>query len=109
MNIAALLQKTARTFGESSAVSHGMQRCLTYSELAGRVERLAAVLVGPGFGPGPGGQGRYRDDQLSSIHGGVVRGLARRPGGCAPERQASPARNQLYHREFGRQALHRQP
>ena len=46
MNIAALLQKTARTFGESSAVSHGMQRCLTYSELAGRVERLAAVLVG---------------------------------------------------------------
>ncbi|GIT53503.1 MAG: hypothetical protein Ct9H300mP16_06630 [Pseudomonadota bacterium] len=47
MNIAALLQKTARTFGESSAFFLRMQRWLTYSELPGPgVERLAAVLVG---------------------------------------------------------------
>jgi acyl-CoA synthetase (AMP-forming)/AMP-acid ligase II len=46
MNVAALLQKTARSFGTSPAVSHGAQLCLTYAALADRVQRLAAGFTG---------------------------------------------------------------
>ena len=46
MNIAALLQKSARSFGTSPAVSYATHVYLTYSELADRVQQLAASLMG---------------------------------------------------------------
>ena len=45
MNIAALLQKSARSFGTSPAVSYATSVYLTYSELADRVQKLAAGFV----------------------------------------------------------------
>ena len=45
MNIAALLQKSACNFGTSPAVSYATCICLTYRELAHRVQKLAAGLV----------------------------------------------------------------
>ena len=45
MNITALLQKSARSFGTSPAVSHATNVYLTYSELADRVQQLAAGFV----------------------------------------------------------------
>ena len=45
MNIAALLQKSARSFGTSPAVSHATNVYLTYSELADRVQQLATGFV----------------------------------------------------------------
>ena len=46
MNIAALLQKSARSFGTSPAVSYATHVYLTYSELADRVQQLAASFMG---------------------------------------------------------------
>ena len=45
MNIAALLQKSARSFGTSPAVSYATCVYMTYSELANRVQKLASGFV----------------------------------------------------------------